>query len=172
MCDAMVIGKTSTRSAPTAWATVALLTACASAPQPATPQVVSYLAKGERCREVAELAGTATAVKIQAQAGKIAAPSGAPPESIVGYAIDEDATKLGFSHDETRAFVKQICDAPAYATAKWEILRANLYYTVSCRLATAGTPVRPYATLTKRLQSCLDSPDEDAQRACAETEIK
>jgi hypothetical protein len=145
---------------------------CASSPQPEPPRLVGYLAKGDRCKEVAELAGAATVIKVKAQAGELPTPDGVPPETIVDYVISQEATKLGWSHEETRAFVKQIWDAPAHAGFKSEILRAHLYYTVACRLAIAGTPVRPYATLTKRLQSCLESRDENVQLTCAEAEIK
>jgi hypothetical protein len=154
------------------WLLLQTAAGCASAPPPEPPRPVTYLAKGDLCKEVAGLAGTATVVKLKAKAGEIPTPAGAPPESVVAYVISEEAAKLGWSHEETRAFAKEIWDAPAQAGFKWEILRAHLYYTTACGLATAGTPVRPYPTLTTRLQSCLASPDHNVQRACAEREIR
>lgn len=147
-------------------------TGCATEPQPGPPALTRYLAQGDRCKEVAELAGTATVVKIKQHAGEVPTPAGAPPESIVAYVISDEAAKLGWSHEDTRAFAREIWDAPPYAGFKWEILRAHLYYGVACQLAAAGTPVRSYSTLTKRMQSCLESRDESVQRACAETAIK
>jgi hypothetical protein len=145
---------------------------CASSQQPGPPQLTRYLAKGDQCKEVAELAGTATVVKVKAQQGEVPIPAGAPPESVVGYVISGEAAKLGWSYEETRAFAREIWDAPPHAGFKWEILRAHLYYGVACGLATEGKPVRPYSTLTQRLQSCLESPDENAQRSCAVAAIQ
>lgn len=158
----------------TSWLVAALtgVAACATSQQPGPPQPTRYLAKGDQCKQVAELAGTATVIKVKMQQGEVPSPAGAPPESVVGYVISEEAAKLGWSPEETRAFAREIWDAPALAGFKWEILRANLYYQVACRLATEGKPVRPYATLTQRLQSCLESPDDGAQRTCAAAAIQ
>ena len=145
---------------------------CAATAQPGAPQLTRYLAKGDQCKQVAELAGTATVIKVKMKQGEVPTPAGAEPESVVGYVIFEEAAKLGWSVEETRAFAKEIWDAPPLAGFKWEILRSDLYYQVACRLATEGKPVRPYATLTDRLQSCLESRDDNVQRTCATAAIQ
>ena len=167
-----------TRQAPTTMlaaciaVTLATVAGCATGAQPGPPTLTSYLARGDRCKQVAELAGAAAVVKIEAQAGHIPTPTDAPPESIVAYVISKEAARLGWSHGEKRAFAREIWDAPPDGGFQWEILRAHLYYNAACRLAAAGTPVRPYSTLTKQMQSCLDSRDESAQIACAERAIR
>ena len=152
--------------------TLAAVAGCATEAQPGPPTLTSYLARGDRCKQVAELAGAAAVVKIEAKAGEVPTPADAPPESIVAYLVSKEAAKLGWSREETRAFAREIWYAPPDADFNWEILRAHLYYNAACRLAAAGTPVRPYSTLTKQMQSCLGSRDEGAQIACAEAAIR
>jgi hypothetical protein len=146
--------------------------ACASAPQPGPPRLTGYLAKGEQCAAVAELAGAAVVIKTKVRSGELRVGNGTKPETVVGFVISRDAETLGWSHENTLAFAREICDAAPYRNLAAEILGANLYFRTACKLETAATPVRPYATLTPRIEACLASPDPEAQRTCAEAAIR